>query len=132
MTVVVLRGPGGGYGRALGPNTGPWGHLGTGWRGLVWDTLDPGAADLFELTQPDQRHQLVHVPTRGLFGIDPTVVLVSNQFYLTPPNHGRGWAESPVVYDNNVSGVIAGWVEFDHAATLGKFVSCGFTVEVRD
>jgi hypothetical protein len=129
--IVAIKGPGGKYGRADAPNTGPWGGLGAGWRGLVWDGDAPHNDNYrFELTQPDKRHKLVNVATRGLFGVDATSAHIAQQFYLKPDENDRGWAESPVVYDGNVSGVVFGVVEFDQDAALGRFVSCAFAVEV--
>lgn len=128
--IVAIKGPGGKYGRADAPNTGPWGGLNKGWRGLIWDGNSPDDAYRFELTQPDAKHKIVHVQTRGLFGIDPTNAHIAEQFYLKPDENDRGWGESPVVYDGNVSGVISGQVEYDVDPTLGKFVSCAFAVEV--
>lgn len=126
--IVALRGPGGKFGRADVPSTGPWAR--EGWRGMIWDGVTPDAEYRFELTKPDAKHKLVHVQTRGLFGADPTINHIAQQFYLKPDEHDRGWGESPVIYEGNVSGVIAGWVEFDVEPSLGKFVSCGFAVEV--
>lgn len=128
--IVVLKGPGGKYGRADNPNTGPWGYLGKGWRGMIWDVTNAAGADRFELTMPDKRHKLVHATNRGLLGVDATVANIAQQFYLTPPDHSRGWAESPIIYEGNVSGVLSGQVEYDHDPALGKFVSCAFAVEV--
>lgn len=129
--IVALRGPGGKFGRPDAPNTGPWGHLNQGWRGLVWDG-DAVVNDnyKFELSKPDAKHKLVNLTTRGLFGADPTNSHLAEQFYLKPDEHDRGWGESPVIYEGNISGVVAGWVEFDVDPALGKFVSCGFAVEV--
>src|SRR5436190_16758274 len=72
--IVALRGPGGKFGRPDGPNTGPWGHLNQGWRGMVWDGDSPSGDNYkFELSRPDTKHKLVNLATRGLFGADPTV-----------------------------------------------------------
>jgi hypothetical protein len=128
--IVVVKGPGGKYGRPSDPNTGPWGYLNKGWRAMKFDRDTPDDSCKFELTKPDQKHQLLHVQTRGLFSVDPTAAHIEEQFNLTPAGNDRGWSESPIIYKGNLFGVLTGQVEFDHDPVLGKFVSCAFVVEI--
>jgi hypothetical protein len=126
--IVAIKGPGGKYGRPDAPNTGPWGHLGTGWRAVRFDRATPDADCRFELSKPDDKHKLVNVSTRGLFSVDPTAAHIEEQFNIKPSETDRGWSESPVVYDGNLFGQLTGQVEFTQDAALGRFVSCAFVV----
>jgi hypothetical protein len=126
--LVAIKGPGGKYARADEPNTGPWGHIGAGWRGIKWDREKPSIECQFEMSKPDDRFKLVHVETRGLFGIDATKYSgdIGQQFYLKPDEQDRGSYESPVIYEGNLVGVLQGVVEYED----GGYYSCAFAVEV--
>jgi hypothetical protein len=154
---VLIVGPAGKYGRPNKPNTGPWGDLKDeagkprNWRGVIWDGVKDGsgavvpspanpkvsASDyVFELSQPDDRHQLYHAGVDGFFGADATAFATSpgaDQFYIKPAAETRGGYEAPVVYEGNVTPkLLSGQVEY--VANDGKgpaFVSCGFGVEVQ-
>lgn len=126
--IVAIKGPGGKYGRADAPNTGPWGHLGTGWRGIVWDGTAPTAEYLFEATHPDADWQLVHRETRGLFGADATRYSGSllSQFYLKPTLE-RGFCEVVSIYEGLREGFLLGVIEYAD----GRFPSCAVAIEVQ-
>jgi hypothetical protein len=146
---VAIVGSAGLYGRPGKPNSGPWAGLNRGWRGVIFDGVkddsgalksnkDPkvSASDYhFELSQPDDRHQLYHAGTDGFFGADATAFATAagaDQFYIKPAAETRGGYESPVIYEGNLTPkLLSGQIEY--VANDGKgpaFVSCGFAVEV--
>jgi len=130
--LVAIKGPAGKYARADEPNTGPFGSLNRGWRGLIWDGADRNDARYqFQLTKPDAYFQLVHVQTGDLFGIDATQFSgdIGAQFYLKPAAEGRAGYESPSIYDGNQFGALTGQVEYSDPS-VGKFVSCAFVMDV--
>jgi hypothetical protein len=130
MKLVAVKGAAGKYGRADKPDTGPWGHLKEGWRGIIFDRDHPDTDCQFELTKPDDRFKLVHVQTRTLFGLDATKHSggINEQFYLKPDENNRGAYESPVIYEGNLNGALQGVVEYVNDE--GKYFSCAFAVEV--
>jgi hypothetical protein len=146
---VAIVGSAGLYGRPGKPNSGPWAGLNRGWRGVIFDGVkddsgalksnkDPkvSASDYhFELSQPDDRHQLYHAGADGFFGADATAFATAagaDQFYIKPAAETRGGYESPVIYEGNLTPkLLSGQIEY--VANDGKgpaFVSCGFAVEV--
>ncbi len=156
---VLIIGTAGKAGRPDKPNTGPWKDLKDdagqprNWRGVIFDgavdqhgNLTPGPAKpgepapqasdyAFELSQPDNRHQLYHAGVDGFFGADATAFAVSpgsDQFYVKPAAETRGAYESPVVYEGNVtSKLLSGQVEYLYNEGNGPAgVSCGFSVVV--
>lgn len=144
---VLIIGTAGKAGRPGKPNSGPWAGLNRGWRGVLFDgevdangNLTPApkatAADYeFELSMPDDRHQLRHAGVDGFFGADATAFAVSpgsDQFYIKPAAETRGGYESPVVYEGNLTpGLLSGQVEYVADGGHGQpFVSCAFAVKV--
>lgn len=156
---VLIIGPAGKAGRPDEPNTGPWGGLKDdagkprGWRGVIWDgelqadgsvksdnadklgAKAPSADDYkFELTQPDDRHQLYHAGAAGFFGADATAFATkpgSDQFYIKPEVETRGGYEAPVIYEGNLTPkLLSGQVEYVDDQTKQPFVSCAFAIKV--
>lgn len=144
---VLIIGTAGKAGRPGKPNSGPWAGLNRGWRGVLFDgevdangNLTPApkatAADYeFELSMPDDRHQLRHAGVDGFFGADATAFAVSpgsDQFYIKPAAETRGGYESPVIYEGNVTPkLLSGQVEYVYNGGKGPAgVSCGFSVVV--
>jgi hypothetical protein len=152
---VAIVGSAGLYGRPGKPNTGPWGSLKDdagkprNWRGVIFDGIkdesgafksnkDPkvSATDYhFELSMPDDRHQLYHAGADGFFGADATANATaagSDQFYVKPAAETRGGFESPVIYEGNLTPkLLSGQIEYVANDGQGPaFVSCGFAVEV--
>jgi hypothetical protein len=131
--IVVIKGPAGKYGRPDGRNTGPWGGLNRGWRGVIWDGTDASDDHYhFELTKPDNGYALFHPGVNGFFGADATAYAVSpgsDQFYIKPAEETRGGYESPCIYEGNqMASMKAGWIEYPDPD--GGFPSCGFAIKV--
>jgi hypothetical protein len=134
---VLIIGPAGKAGRPGKPNSGPWGGLNRGWTGIIWDgdPNNPTDKHKFELSKPDDRHQLYHAGADGFFGADATAFAVSpgsDQFYIKPAAETRGGYESPVIYEGNLTpGLLSGQVEYVADEGRGQpFVSCAFAVKV--
>ncbi len=133
--IVCIVGPAGKFGRPDRPNTGPWAGLGRGWRGIIFDGTSPSDDYRFELTKPDDRHQLYHPGVNCFFGADATEHSPkpgADQFFLKPASEGRGRDESPAIYEgNNMPGLLSGQVEYKANNGAGPaFVSCAFAVMV--
>lgn len=134
---VLIIGPAGKAGRPDKPNTGPWGSLNRGWHGIIWDgdPNNPTDKHKFELSKPDDRHQLYHAGADGFFGADATAFATkpgSDQFYIKPAAETRGGYEAPVIYEGNLTpGLLSGQVEYVADGGHGQpFVSCAFAIKV--
>lgn len=134
---VVIRGPAGKLARidSSERGQGPF-----NWYPVRWDgTNKNNPSCQFEQTRPDTKFQLTHKTTRALFGADATSHAadtanpfdISKQFYGKPDDAGgRGWAESPCIYEGNLNGALQGVFEYkpDEGGFLG--FSAAFAVEV--
>jgi hypothetical protein len=130
--LVILRGPAGRLARYDAPNTGPWGSLGTGWRGFIWD--DPHAPIDVRCRhratkQPDGNYVFAH-ELGGVAGADATrhSGSILDQFYYAPDGQAAGGYETWRVYDGNENGAIEAQIEYTNDE--GRYFSCPLAVEV--
>lgn len=124
--LVLLRGPAGLLASPDAPNTGPWAHLGTGWRGMRFGAASPHRA----VKLPNGRYTFTS-QTQGLAGADATQHSGSilAQFYYKPDgNTDAGAYEQWRVYDGNENGAIEAQIEYDDAS--GRYFSCPLAVEL--
>jgi hypothetical protein len=131
--IVVLRGPAGLLGRPDEPNTGTWGSLGTGWRGLIWDGTDVHDARYHHRAKSveNQNYVLTHEDTHGMAGADATKHSgdLRKQFYYKPDGDtDRGAYETWRVYDGNENGALEAQIEFND--DQGKYFACPVALEV--
>jgi hypothetical protein len=113
--IVRLRGAGG---RAIAPdapNTGPWGGLNEGWRGVRYDVgQDDPAARLRAKKLPNGRYTFTSETTKGLAGADATQYsgAIDKQGYFKPDgNTDAGEYEQWRVYDGNENGALEAQIE---------------------
>ncbi len=131
--LVILRGPAGKLARPDMPNTGTWGSLGAGWRGIIWSDAHS--------TDPGTRHRAVKLPSgrylftsethNGLMGADATKHsgAIDQQFYYKPDgNPDAGGYEQWRVYDGNENGAIEAQIEYSNDE--GRYFACPLAVEV--
>ncbi len=131
--LVILRGPAGKLASPDAPNTGTWGGLGQGWRGVLWMGPHSNTEDL--------RHRAVKLPSgnytftsaqhNGLLGCDATKHSgdLTQQFYYKPDgNPDVGGYETWRVYDGNESGAIEAQIEYDNDE--GRYFGYPLAIEV--
>ncbi len=128
---VLLRGPAGLLARYDAPNTGPWAHLGQGWRGIFWDYAH--SADVRcrhrATKQPDGNYTFTS-ETGGVLGADATTHSgdLTRQFYYTPDGQSAGGYETWRVYEGAENGALLAMIEYVNDE--GRYFSCGLAVEV--
>ncbi len=130
--LVILRGPAGKLASPDAPNTGTWGGLGQGWRGVSWlDAHSPSdSAQHRAVKLPSGRYTFTSA-TNGLLGCDATKHSgdLTQQFYYKPDgNTDAGGYEQWRVYDGNENGAIEAQIEYDNSE--GKYFSAALAVEV--
>jgi hypothetical protein len=131
--IVVLRGPAGKLGRPDAPNTGTWGDIGQGWRGMIWDGADIHDARYHHRAKSVENlnYALIHEQNHGLAGVDATKHSgdIGQQFYYKPDGNGdRGAYETWCIYDGNQNGALEAQVEYSNDE--GKYFSCPCAIEV--
>ena len=130
---VILRGPAGKLAEPAGVNTGPWGHLGTGWRGIIWAEAHDSSESCHHRAarQPDGNYTFTSVESDGLAGADATKHTgdILSQFYYKPDgNADAGGYETWRVYEGTENGAVLALIEYTD--TEGKYFACGLAVEV--
>ncbi len=130
--LVILRGPAGKLASPDAPNTGTWGGLGQGWRGVAWvgaHSSDTNARHrAFKL--PSGRYTFTSA-TNGLLGCDATKHsgdLTQQCYYKPDGNTDAGGYEQWRVYDGNESGAIEAQIEYDNSE--GKYFGYPLAIEV--
>lgn len=115
--VGAIKGPGNKFGRVLAADRGK-GLF--GWYPIRWDRDTPDDDCWFELSKPDERHQLRHTKVDGLFGADATENSsdLTKEFYLKPGND-RGILEMPVLIYDPVSELIVGYLTWPEKGVAG-------------
>ena len=129
---VILRGPAGQLAAPDAPNTGIWGHLGTGWRGVDWADPHSAGTDCNHVAakQPDGNYTFRSVH-HGLMGADATkhsVGLDKQMYYKPDGNTDAGGYETWRVYEGTENGAILALIEYTNDE--GRYFACGLAVEV--
>jgi hypothetical protein len=131
--LVILRGPAGKLASPDAPNTGPWGSLGAGWRGVYWG--DPHNVKAVQVQhratkQPDGNYTFTSLEHNGVLGADATKHTgdILSQFYYMPAGMAAGGYETWRVYDGNENGAIQAQIEYSNDE--GRYFACSLAVEV--
>lgn len=129
---IVLRGPGGKLGRPDGHDTGIWGGLHAGWRGLIFDGTDKNDARYHHVARKvENNNYAITNQFNGLLGADATKFStgLDKQFYYKPDgNADRGGYETWRVYEGNENGAVQGQIEYNDES--GKYFSASVAIEV--
>lgn len=136
--IVRLRGAGGLSIAPDAPNTGTWGGLNQGWRGVRYVGESDPAARLRARKLPNGRYTFTSETTNGLAGADATSysAAIDKQGYFKPDgNTDAGDYEQWRVYDGNENGAIEAQIEHvtdgHHADGAGrKFFAFPLAVEL--
>ncbi len=136
--IVQLRGAGGLLIAPDAPNTGTWGSLNKGWRGVRYVGDGDAVARLIAAKLPNGRYTFTNEHTRGLAGADGGQYspALDKQGYFKPDGDtDAGELEQWRVYDGNDNGAIEAQIEQEtdalHPSGAGKkFFVFPLTVEV--
>ena len=130
---VRLRGPAGKLASPDTPNTGTWGGLNAGWRGVSW--LDAhsasDAARHHAKKAADGNYTFTSLAHNGLAGADATKHsgAIDQQFYYKPDgNTDAGGYETWRVYEGAENGALLAMIEYVNDE--GRYFACGLAVEV--
>ncbi len=131
--LVILRGPAGKLASPDAPNTGTWGGLGQGWRGVAWlDAHDASAArEHHAVKLPNGNYVFRSIAHDGLLGCDATKHsgdLTQQGYYKPDGNADAGGYEQWRVYDGNENGAIEAQIEYDNDE--GRYFGYPLAVEV--
>ena len=129
---VILRGPAGLLASPDAPNTGTWGHLGQGWRGVSWFPAHSSEPRTHHVCRKvGDAYTFTSVDSNGLFGADATKHsgAITEQFYYKPDgNTDAGAYERWQVYDGNANGALEAQIEYRNDE--GAYFACPVAVEV--
>lgn len=136
--IVRLRGAGGKAIAPDAPNTGTWGGLNAGWRGVRYVGEGDPAARLRAKKLPNGRYTFTNEQTGGVVGADGTQYsgAIDKQGYFKPDgNTDAGEYEQWRVYDGNENGAIEAQIEHvtddSHADGAGrKYFAFPLSVEL--
>ena len=130
--IIILRGPAGKLASPDAPNTGTWGSLGQGWRGVAWLEAHSGdAAAQHKAAKVGDNYTFTSLAHNGLAGADATKHsgAIDQQFYYKPDgNTDAGAYETWRVYDGNENGALEAQIEYTNDE--GRYFSCPLAVEV--
>lgn len=130
--IVILRGPAGKLASPDAPNTGTWGSLGAGWRGIAW--VDPhvtASATHHRAAKVGNNYTFTSLAHNGLAGADATKHsgAIDQQFYYKPDgNTDAGGYETWRVYDGNENGALEAQIEYSNDE--GRYFACRLAVEI--
>lgn len=135
---IQLRGAGGRLVAPDAPNTGTWGSLNEGWRGVRYVGEGDSAAYLRAAKLPSGRYTFTNLSTNGLAGADGGQYspALDKQGYFKPDGDTEaGDLEQWRVYDGNENGAIEAQVEQvtdeKHPSGAGrKFFAFPLSVEI--
>lgn len=112
--IVVLRGTAGMLVSPDAPNTGTWGHLGQGWRGIVYRASDSSGTQHRAEKLPNGRYSFLNVEHNGYLGADGgqySPALDKQGYYMPDGRQGPGDLEQWRVYDGNENGALEAQIE---------------------